>query len=131
MGADGKGTDTASLHFKYHAALAKLNNLQGALTAINAEFSQQNKAYADARAAYFKAYDAYHATNFASAKAAYEALDGAYKKLATVSTGLNTAIQTAASGYAKDRKAGVSDATALTTSLSQLKTLIPVKLQVG
>ncbi|EOC0702008.1 autotransporter outer membrane beta-barrel domain-containing protein [Salmonella enterica subsp. enterica serovar Kokomlemle] len=130
MGADGKGTDTASLHFKYHAALAKLNNLQGALTAINAEFSQQNKAYADARAAYFKAYDAYHATGFDGARTAYEALDGAYKKLNTVSTDLNTAIQTAASGYAKGRKDGVSDATALTTSLSQLKTLIPVKLQV-
>ncbi|HAD5970104.1 TPA_asm: autotransporter outer membrane beta-barrel domain-containing protein [Salmonella enterica subsp. enterica serovar Typhimurium] len=130
MGAGGKGTDTASLHFKYHAALAKLNNLQGALTAINAEFSQQNKAYADARAAYFKAYDAYHATGFDGARTAYEALESAYKKLNTVSTDLKTAIQTAASGYAKDRKAGVSDATALTTSLSQLKTLIPVKLQV-
>ncbi|ECT1023019.1 hypothetical protein DPO11_23950 [Salmonella enterica] len=130
MGAGGKGEDPASLHFKYHAALAKLNNLQGALTAINAEFSQQNKAYADARAAYFKAYDAYHATGFDGARTAYETLNGAYEKLNDVSADLHTAIQAAASGYAKDRKDGVSDATALTTSLSKLKTLIPVKLQV-
>ncbi|HGA7339298.1 TPA: hypothetical protein ACITDB_004834, partial [Salmonella enterica subsp. enterica serovar Saintpaul] len=133
MGTDGKGTDANSLYFKYHHDLANLKNLQGKLAAVHAEFSQKNQEYSVARKAFFAASDAYNSSDFKTARDAYQKLDDAVNGtngLKTVRGKLQNAINSAAEGYASDRKNGVSDENALTSSLSKLKALIPVKLQV-
>ncbi|ECA3795647.1 hypothetical protein EKG95_28525, partial [Salmonella enterica subsp. enterica serovar Aqua] len=129
MGADGKGTDTKSLAFAYKTALDKLNVEKERLATVFTEFNEKNLAYSDVRKAYFTAYDAYNDAKFDGARTAVENLDAAFTELTTASSNLKTAITVAASGYASDRKNGVPDETALTTSLGKLKTLIPVKLQ--
>ncbi|ECI0838799.1 autotransporter outer membrane beta-barrel domain-containing protein [Salmonella enterica subsp. diarizonae] len=129
MGADGKGTDTKSLAFAYKTALDKLNVEKERLATVFTEFSERNLAYSDVRKAFFTAYDAYNDAKFEGARTAVENLDTAFTGLQTASSNLKTAIAAAASGYASDRKNGVPDETALTTSLGKLKTLIPVKLQ--
>ncbi|EIY5517898.1 autotransporter outer membrane beta-barrel domain-containing protein [Salmonella enterica] len=129
MGADGKGTDKDSLAFKYKTALNELNVEKERLATVFTEFNEKNLAYSDVRKAYFTAYDAYNDTKFEGARTAVGDLEAAFEKLTTASSDLDTAIKSAASGYASDRKNGVPDETALTTSLGKLKTLIPVKLQ--
>ncbi|EAM9431482.1 hypothetical protein BCN13_26990, partial [Salmonella enterica] len=129
MGADGKGTDTKSLAFAYKTALDKLNVEKERLATVFTEFNEKNLAYSDVRKAYFTAYDAYNDTKFDGARTAVENLKTAFDGLTGASSSLDTAIKSAASGYASDRKNGVPDETALTTSLGKLKTLIPVKLQ--
>ncbi|HIB1684074.1 TPA: hypothetical protein ACWV7L_005148, partial [Salmonella enterica subsp. enterica serovar Muenchen] len=130
MGTDGKGTDANSLYFKYHHDLANLKNLQGKLAAVHAEFSQKNQEYSVARKAFFAASDAYNSSDFKTAREAYENLKNAATGLMDVRNNLQNAIKSAAEGYAGDRKNGVPDENALTSSLSKLKALIPVKLQV-
>ncbi|EDV2894422.1 autotransporter outer membrane beta-barrel domain-containing protein [Salmonella enterica subsp. diarizonae] len=129
MGADGKGTDTKSLAFAYKTALDKLNVEKERLATVFTEFNEKNLAYGETRKAFFTAYDAYNDTKFDGARTALEKLDTAFAGLQAASSNLKTAIAAAASGYASDRKNGVPDETALTTSLGKLKTLIPVKLQ--
>ncbi|MEX8626584.1 autotransporter outer membrane beta-barrel domain-containing protein [Salmonella enterica] len=129
MGADGKGTDTKSLAFAYKTALDKLNVEKERLATVFTEFNEKNLAYSDVRKAYFTAYDAYNDAKFSDAKDAYGNLGAAFTELTTASSDLETAIKSAARDYSVDRKNGVPDETALTTSLGKLKTLIPVKLQ--
>ncbi|MIV19658.1 autotransporter outer membrane beta-barrel domain-containing protein, partial [Salmonella enterica] len=129
MGADGKGADTKSLAFAYKTALDKLNVEKERLATVFTEFNEKNLAYSDVRKAYFTAYDAYNDTKFDGARTAVENLKTAFDGLTGASSSLDTAIKSAASGYASDRKNGVPDETALTTSLGKLKLLIPVKLQ--
>lgn len=128
MGADGKGT-SPSLAFDYKTALDKLNVEKERLATVFTEFNEKNLAYSDVRKAYFTAYDAYNDAKFEGARTALEKLDTAFAGLQAASSNLKTAIAAAASGYASDRKNGVPDETALTTSLGKLKTLIPVKLR--
>ncbi|EKQ0893241.1 autotransporter outer membrane beta-barrel domain-containing protein [Salmonella enterica] len=129
MGADGKGTDTKSLAFAYKTALDKLNVEKERLATVFTEFNEKNLAYSDVRKAYFTAYDAYNDAKLADARQAYSKLGTAFDELQTASSNLGTAIKSAARDYSADRKNGVPDETALTTSLGKLKTLIPVKLQ--
>ncbi|ECI2309424.1 autotransporter outer membrane beta-barrel domain-containing protein [Salmonella enterica subsp. enterica serovar Infantis] len=129
MGADGKGTDTKSLAFAYKTALDKLNVEKERLATVFTEFNEKNLAYSDVRKAYFTAYDAYNDAKLAGARQAYSKLGTAFDELQTASLNLGTAIKSAARDYSADRKNGVPDETALTTSLGKLKTLIPVKLQ--
>ncbi|ECA3795636.1 hypothetical protein EKG95_28465, partial [Salmonella enterica subsp. enterica serovar Aqua] len=129
MGADGKGTDTKSLAFAYKTALDKLNVEKERLATVFTEFNEKNLAYSDVRKAYFTAYDAYNDAKLADARQAYSKLGTAFDELQTASSNLGTAIKSAARDYSADRKNGMPDETALTTSLGKLKTLIPVKLQ--
>ncbi|ECJ2224324.1 autotransporter outer membrane beta-barrel domain-containing protein [Salmonella enterica] len=133
-GKDHKGTDTTSLLFQYKTAQAKLDNLKDNLKTIQAELKTKIQTYTAARKAYFTASDAYNATKFDDARTAYENLGKAVNAegtgLIAVRGQLQEAINNAAKQYASDRNNNVADATALSTSLSKLKTLIPVKLQV-
>lgn len=133
-GKDHKGADPTSLLFKYNAAQAKLDNLKDNLKTIQYELKNQIQIYTAARKDYFTAYDAYNENKFKNAKDAYEKLRDAVNNKTTgliaVRGQLQQAIKDAANQYASDRNNNVADATALSTSLSKLKTLIPVKLQV-
>ncbi|EEM1821187.1 autotransporter outer membrane beta-barrel domain-containing protein [Salmonella enterica subsp. enterica] len=129
MGADGKGTSVDSLAFGYKTARAGVDKLKDRIAAVNSEFSDREAAYSQIRKNYFAAYNAYHAPSSDNAIKALTKLETAFTSLKTASADLKTAINTAARRYDNEREKGIPDETALTNSLGELKTLIPVKLQ--